>query len=116
MFKFEQLKVYQDGLLFVKQVYLVTSKWPKAELYGLSDQLKRAAVSIVLNIAEGASRTGRDFSHFLSNARGSVYECVAVLTIARDQDYITTMQYNSLYNKCLELSKMITGLRKYLSK
>ncbi len=73
-FKFENLNVYQDALLFVDLVYKLTKTWPKEELFALSAQLQRAAVSIALNIADGSSRTSRDLSHFVSLARGSSFE------------------------------------------
>jgi len=89
MFKFEELRVYQEGLLFIDFIYNITSKWPKDEIFGLTNQLRRAAVSIVLNIAEGSSRTRKDFRHFLDLSKGSCYECVAIVTIAKNRKYIT---------------------------
>lgn len=111
MFKFENLTVYQKGLKFVDDVYLITNSWPKQEIYGLTNQFRRAAISIVLNIAEGSSRTSKDFSHFLSLARGSCFECVAILMITKNQKLITDSQYSDLYGKCLEISKMLSSLR-----
>ncbi len=69
MFKFEELHVYQDSLDFVDKVYLITSKWPKEEIFSLISQFKRAAISISLNIAEGTGRTTKDFRHFLDTAQ-----------------------------------------------
>ncbi len=83
MFKFEELRVYQESLNFVDDVYQLTEKFPKEEIFSLISQLKRAAISISLNIAEGTSRTKKDFRHFLDIARGSCFECVAILTIAK---------------------------------
>lgn len=97
MFKFEDLKVYQKGLGFVDDIYLITKPWPKSELFGLVSQLRRAAISIVLNIAEGSSRTNKDFSHFLSLSRGSCFECVAILTIAKNQHL----------NRCKRILKIV---------
>ena len=88
MFKFEKLRVYQEGLGFVNTIYLLTQKWPKDEIFALISQLRRAVVLIVLNIAEGSSRTKKDFRHFLDLSRGSCYECVAILTIGLKRNYI----------------------------
>lgn len=111
MFKFEELKVYQKGLIFTDHVYEITKNWPKTEIFGLVSQLRRAAISIVLNIAEGSSRTNKDFSHFLSLARGSCFECVAILTIAKNQLLISEKDYHILYENCLELARMLSSLR-----
>ncbi|OGK11784.1 hypothetical protein A2954_05000 [Candidatus Roizmanbacteria bacterium RIFCSPLOWO2_01_FULL_37_12] len=111
MFKFENLKVYQKALVFADIVYRITNSWPKQEIYGLTNQFRRAAISIALNIAEGSSRTNKDFSHFLSLARGSCFECVAILMIAKNQKLITNNQYLDIYGKCLEMSKMLSSLR-----
>lgn len=111
MFKFEELKVYQKALVLVDVVYAITKSWPTSEAFGLTSQFGRAAISIVLNIAEGSSRTSKDFSHFLSLARGSCFECVAVLAIARNQKLINQEEYLKLYNQCLELARMLSGLR-----
>lgn len=111
MFKFEELRVYQDGLRFIDLVYLLTSKWPREEIFGLSSQLRRAAVSIALNIAEGTSRTKKDFRHFLDLSRGSCYECVAILSIAKERKYISSKEYSQLYEACEKLSRMISALK-----
>lgn len=74
-------------------------------------QLQRAAVSIVLNIAEGSSRTGKDFSHFLSLSRGSCFECVAILTIAKERRYISSQEFEFAYELCKKIAKMLSKLR-----
>ena len=111
MFKFEELNVYQEALVFVDWIYLNTNKWPKEETFGLTSQLRRASVSIVLNLAEGSSRTKKDFRHFLDLARGSCYECVSVIQIARKRMYISETEYNKAYDFCSKLSKMISALK-----
>ena len=114
MFKFQNLHVYHDGLLFVDKIYSIIERWPINERFGLVDQLRRAAVSIVLNIAEGSSRTKKDFGHFLDISRGSCYECVAILTIACSRKYITNQIYNALCNDLERLSRSLGGLKKSL--
>lgn len=111
MFKFEELRVYQYGLRFVDLVYRLTNKWPKDEIFGLSNQFRRAAVSVVLNIAEGTSRTKKDFRHFLDLARGSCYECVVVLAIVKERNYISSEEYKECYESCDKLSRMISALK-----
>lgn len=115
MFKFEELRVYKEAIEISKFVYKITQKWPNSETYALTDQLRRAVVSIVLNIAEGSSRTSKDFGHFLSIARGSCYECIAILTIARDLRYIDQINYQDLYVKIEIISKMLTSLKLSIS-
>jgi four helix bundle protein len=102
--------------MFVDLIYTITQRWPKQEIFGLIDQLKRASVSIVLNIAEGISRTKRDFARFLDLARGSCFECVAIISIARNRGYIGNEEYNELYNQCTKISKMLSALKKSLQK
>lgn len=111
MFKFEDLRVYQEALLIVNAIYSITKHFPKNELFGLTNQLQRAAVSVALNIAEGSSRTKKDFRHFLDLARGSCYECIAILTIAKNQKYISDEQYKELYQRYNNLTRMINALK-----
>ncbi len=114
MFNFEKLNVYKEALVFVDWVYSIISKWPRSEVFALADQLKRAATSIVLNIAEGSSRTRADFKHFLSTARGSVYECIAILTLASKRKYITKTEFEYGYEFGNKLARMLTALKNSL--
>ncbi len=114
MFQFEKLILYDQAINFSKHVYSLTKKFPKDEIFGLTNQLRRAAVSVSLNIAEGSSRGKKDFSHFLDLSRGSCFECVAALKIAKECEYITDSEYNQSYQKCEEISRMISGLKKSL--
>ncbi len=109
-FNFEKLRVYQDALDFSKQIYQVTKRFPKDELFGLTSQLRRAASSVSLNIAEGSSLTKTEFKNFLRRSRGSVYECVAVLSLAADNDYISEEARNKMYKDCQKLAKSISAL------
>lgn len=114
MFLFENLTVYKKSLDLVELLYSETKKWPQKELYVLTSQLLRAGTSISLNIAEGNSRSHKEFCHFLDIARGSCFECVAILTIAKRQGYIDDAHYQLIYNHLDELVKMIQGLKKSL--
>ena len=114
MFNFEKLRVYEDSLEFVDRVYEEIFLWPKDEKFGLADQFKRAAYSITLNIAEGTSRTKKDFSRFLDLSRGSCYECVSILKIALNRKYLSPEKYLVLYNDLEILSKKISALKNSL--
>ncbi|MDO8572053.1 MAG: four helix bundle protein [bacterium] len=114
MFNFEKLNVYKEALLFVDFVYERTKNWPSSERYILVNQLTRASISIVLNIAEGSGRTSKDFGHFVATSRSSVYECVAILTIALGRKYITKNEFELGYEYCNKLARMLTALKKSL--
>jgi len=109
-FNFEKLRVYQDALDFSKQIYRITKKFPKEELFGLTSQFRRAASSIPLNIAEGSGLTKTQFKDFLRRARGSVYECVTILFLALDNDYISEEEQKKMYENCQKLAKSISAL------
>ena len=111
LFSFEKLTVYQKSLSFSYQIYTLTQKWPKEYIYGLTDQIRRASLSISLNIAEGTSRKKPDFRHFLDIARGSSYECVAIISIAKKRSYISHEQFNSLYQQLLKIARMLSALK-----
>lgn len=113
-FKFEELHVYQESLSFVDLIYQATSYFPKSELFGLTNQLQRASVSICLNIAEGSSRTKRDFQHFLAISRGSCFECAAILQIAFRRKYIDEKKYTELFKHITMIAKMTTALKNSL--
>jgi len=109
-FNFEKLRVYQDALDFSKQIYRVTKRFPKDELFALTSQFRRAASSVSLNIAEGSSLTKTQFKDFLRRARGSVYECVTILFLALDNDYISEEEQKKMYGDCQKLAKSISAL------
>lgn len=115
-FKFEELIVYQKALDFVDDVYSITKKFLKHELYGLTSQYKHAAAPVPLNIAEGSGDTNAQFNRYLQMAWDSVKECVVCSTIARRQDFISLEENLEARNKLSELAKMITSLQRYLKK
>lgn len=110
-FKFEDLKIYQEALIFIDLVYTITLKYPREEVFGLTNQFRQAAVSIALNIAEGTSRTKKDFKRFLDLAKGSCYECIAIITISKTRKYISNDEFVELYEKLNKLSRMMTKLQ-----
>lgn len=112
MFNFEKLNVYQDSIELSLEIYKLTKSFPKNEVFGLTSQLNRAAVSISLNIAEGSSRGTKEFAHFLTMARGSCYELIPLLKISSELKYITHQQNQGLYEKINSLTKRINALKK----
>lgn len=110
-FSFRKLNVYEKIIRFIRNVYKLTSKFPKYELYGISSQFRRAAVSICLNLAEGSGRFNKnEKSQFYKIARASVFECVAIIDIIREIKYINTNESNELLQKLDEISRMLKGL------
>ena len=87
-FDFENLKVYQKALEYVGFVYEITRNFPKTEILSLTDQFKRASISICLNIAEGSGGSKVEFNRFLKIARRSIRECVAITEISCGQKFI----------------------------
>ena len=110
MFDFEKFDVYIKAKQFTKEITELIASLKGANPR-LIDQLQRASISITLNIAEGAGRYSKaDKKHFYTIARGSVFECVAILDILRDIGLISSSHKSELYIKLEELSKMISGL------
>ena len=115
MFNFEKLDVWQKGIDFADLVYAATRTFPAEERFGLTNQMRRAAVSISSNIAEGCSRASKtDFARFVEIATGSVFEVVSQAFIGRHQGFIDQAQFNSVYAAAEEQSKMLSGLRRSL--
>lgn len=115
MHNFRELKVWHKSVEVATIVYKVTKEFPKNELYGIVSQMRRAAVSIASNIAEGAGRGSvAEFSHFLDIARGSSFELETQLLIARRLDYIEDQQTSLLKNEIIEIEKMLSGLKRSL--
>ncbi len=110
-FDFEKLDVYQKAINFANMIYEITMKFPKSEQFGIVSQLRRAALSISLNIAEGTGRYySKERKQFYRIAKSSINECIPLLDISCRQRYIDTSLYSECYQKCIELAKMISGL------
>jgi four helix bundle protein len=115
MFNFEKLEVWQKAIVFADHVYDQTRAFPADERFGLTNQMRRAAVSISSNIAEGTSRTSKvDFARFVEISTGSLFEVVSQSFIARRQGFMTDAQFQTLYAAAEEQSKMQSGLRRSL--
>lgn len=114
MHNFENLEVYKKALCITDYIYEITKKYPKEELFLLTNQFRRAAISIVLNIAEGSGRTRKEFAHFLNMAKTSALECVACAEISKRRRYISEVDYKSVYNELEIIVKMLSKLRSHL--
>ena len=113
-FNFEDLKIYQKALDFIDHVYDLTAKFPKQELYGLTSQFNRAAVSIALNTSEGSGNTDAQFHKYLQVADDSLRECVTCSTVAFRRNFITSEENQKTRRLLLEIFKMIKSLQNYL--
>ncbi len=114
-FRFLKFKLYQDAKLFYRDVLNIIDAFPKEERYNLVDQLRRAGLSIILNIAEGCDRgTDKDFNRYLMNALGSLNEVVAGIDISFENKYIDKNCCDDLLRRAEELSKQIGGFSKRL--
>lgn len=111
-FKFERLEVWQESLELATMVHSVSTKFPKEEMYVLTSQLKRAADSVSLNIAEGSTgQTGPEFKKFLGYAIRSGIEVIGCIYLARKRNLISEVDFNGVYSAMNNLIKRIQALR-----
>ena len=118
LFSFEQLDVYQIARQYVKNIYELSDSFPAKEDFALTSQIRRAAVSITSNVAEGTSRFSlKDKSHFIEIAYGSLMETYSQLQVAVDLKYIQSKDIEALHPLVVELRNRLSALRKsYLKK
>jgi four helix bundle protein len=115
--KFEDLIVWQKAHELAIHVYRLTSRDPFCRDFGLRDQIQRAAVSVMSNIAEGFERYSRpEFRQFLSVARGSVAEVRSQIHLARSLKYVTDIDFDTAYSLCKDISYLIGALRMSLER
>jgi four helix bundle protein len=115
MFNFEKLDVWNEAIQFADLVYQLTRGFPQDERFGLTNQMRRAAVSISSNIAEGSSRASRpDFSRFVEIATGSLFEVVSQATVSQRQSFLSDDDHKRMYAAAEKQSRMLSGLRKSL--
>jgi len=115
MFNFEKLDVWRKAIDFVDLVHNQTRQFPSDERFRLTNQMRRAAVSISSNIAEGTSRLSQtDYARFIEIATGSVSEVVSQAFIGRGQRFLNDQGFRSLYAAADEIGRMLSGLRKSL--
>jgi len=113
MFNFEKLETWQKAIAFADLVYEVTRNFPGDERFGLTNQMRRAAVSVSSNIAEGSARNSKnDYARFLEIATGSLFEAVSQSFVGRRQGFLSEADFNKLYAAAEEQGKMLSGLRR----
>ena len=114
--RYQDLIAWQKAKAFATEIYRVTEPFPKAEIYGLTSQLRRAAVSVASNIAEGQGRsTRKDYRNFVLLARGSLLELETQVVICGRVGYIAGDECERLKGKTREIGRMINGLVRYLT-
>jgi four helix bundle protein len=117
IFSFEKLEVWQKAIEYATFMYEITRRFPSNERYGLTSQIRRAAVSISSNIAEGSSRSSeKEFARFVEMAYESLMETVSQTEVAMTQEWIETNDYNALLQLADRLARMLSGLRSSLLK
>lgn len=115
MFRFEKLDVWKDSIQYAQKIYKLADSLPKSETFGLNSQLKRAALSISSNIAEGTgSSTQKDFSRYLDNAIKSVIETASQLLFGKEMGYFRNESIETLYEQAELLIKRIQSLKRSL--
>jgi four helix bundle protein len=113
---FRELIVWQKAMVLAREVHVATLKFPKDEIFGLTQQVRRATVSIPSNIAEGNGRATRpDYVHFLHVARGSLFEAETQLELSRDFGYLPDPSFQTLLSLCIEIERMLNSIITKLS-
>mgnify|MGYP003463324245 FL=1 len=116
-FTFFDLRVYKEAKLLVREVYSLMDKFPKFETYALSDQLRRAVVSVPSNIAEGSGRFSiKEKILFIEIAYGSLTETLCQLDIAHDLEYISDKEFTEVKERIEVIGKQLSGLRSSFQK
>jgi len=114
---YTELDVWKYSRELVKLVYLLTKSFPKEELYGLTNQIRRCAISIPSNIAEGIGRqSNKETIHFLYIAKGSLQEVETQLYLSFDLDYISEVELNGILEKVVSNKKLLNGFINYYKK
>ncbi len=108
-----QLEAWREAIALVKEVYEITRSFPKEEVFGLVAQMRRAAVSVPSNLAEGAACSRREFAHFLTIARGSLSELETQLIISAELGYMSAE--HAVFERLDHVSRLLAGLAKKLS-
>ncbi|MDD5224483.1 MAG: four helix bundle protein [bacterium] len=114
---FEDIEAWQNGRTLTNSIYKITGSGAFARDFGLREQIRKAGVSVMSNIAEGFERGGaKEFIQFLSVSKGSVGEVKSQLFVALDQGYINNVLFDQIYSSATQTGKLIAGLMNYLKK
>tara|TARA_R110000737_G_scaffold109738_1_gene142746 strand:- start:836 stop:1192 length:357 start_codon:yes stop_codon:yes gene_type:complete len=115
--EYTELEVWKESRILANSIYKVSQQFPKVEMYGLTNQIRRCAVSVPSNIAEGCGRrTPADTIQFLHVSRGSLYELETQLFIALDQQYLIKEDFDLIAKQILKCKKLINGFINYYKK
>lgn len=114
---YTDLEVWLEARKLVNLVYLVSRNFPKEEIYGITSQIGRSAISIPSNIAEGCGRKStKETIHFLHISRGSIFELETQMYLAYDQNYLTKVELNSILDIIISCKKLVNGFINYFKK
>lgn len=117
MKSYTELEVWIKARELANLVYELTKKFPKEEVFGMTSQIRRSAISVPSNIAEGCGRSStKETIHFLFIARGSLYELETQLYLSNDQKYITEEELNKIQNQVIACKKLLNGFINYYKK
>lgn len=109
------LKAWSDSISLIKEIYIITKSFPREELFGITSQMRRAALSIPLNIAEGAARTSKkEFARFLDIAISSIAELDTIFIISSDLNFLSDDEFHLLNEKLDLIGKLVYGLKRKL--
>ncbi len=117
MHNFKNIIAWQKAMSLVKDVYLLTEKFPKQEVYGLASQVNRSAISIPSNIAEGSGQnSNKEFVRFLDISISSSFELETQILLAKELGFVSDEKLNTVLEKLAEVQKLIFGFQKTLNK
>lgn len=117
IYYFEKLEVWQNARIFVKNIYTITSNFPDSEKFGITNQLRRAGLSITTNIAEGFSRNSNvEKARFINISYSSCIEVINFLILSLDLNFVNEEQYESLREEAEKISNQLNALHKALTK
>ena len=111
MFKFERLEVWKKAIELYAEISLLSQAIHQKHQFSLGEQIRKAALSVSTNIAEGTGREGeKESKHFFNIAKGSVYEVVSLLCVMRKRNYLAEEKYGAVYAQCDEIARMLSGM------
>jgi four helix bundle protein len=117
MFRFEKFDVWQKTIEYADCVYAATRSFPDDERFGLTSQMRRSAVSVSSNVAEGSGRSSNlDFARFVEIGYGSLMECVSQSHVATRQTFLENAAFDEMYQRADQLARMLSGLRNSMLK